>query len=79
MNENSKSDVTELETTEQLLNYLNRKYLVFHNVYFLQGLFIASQAPELHDICLEYAKTEEEKIYFFEKKILENGKKVYSN
>lgn len=79
MNENSKSEVTELETTEQLLNYLNRKYLVFHNVFFLQGLFKASQAPELREMCLEYAKTEGNKIYFFEKKILENGKNVYSN
>lgn len=77
MNNNSKSDVTELETTEQMLNYLNRKYLVFHNVYFLQGLFIASKAPELHEMCLEYAKTEGQNIYYFEKKILENGKNVY--
>lgn len=79
MNGNSKSEVAKLETTEQLLDYLNGKYLVFHNVYFLQGLFMESNAPELHGMCLEYAKTEENKIYFFEKKKLENGKDVYLN
>lgn len=79
MNDNSKSAVAELETTEQLLDYLNGKYLVLHNVYFLQGLFRASNAPELHGMCLDYAKTEGKKIYFFEKKILENGKDVYLN
>ena len=79
MNDDNKTKVTKLETTDQLLDYLNEKYLVFHNVYFLQGLFMASKAPELHELCLEYAKTVGRKIYFFEKKILENGKDVYLN
>lgn len=78
MNDKSKSEVTELVTTEQLLDYLNAKYLVFHNVYFLQGVFMASKAPELHEMCLEYAKTEGDKIYFFEEEILQDGKDVYT-
>ncbi|XP_078320386.1 uncharacterized protein LOC111116379 [Crassostrea virginica] len=69
--ENSKTDVTGIGNAEQLLNYLDGKYFLFNNVFYLQGLFLASQAPELYDICLEYAKAEVNKVTFFEKKILD--------
>lgn len=66
--------MTNLKNSEQLLDYLDDKYLLVNNVVFLQGLFLAANAPELYKICLEYAKKEERKMHFFEEKILENGK-----
>ena len=74
--ENSKTDVNGIGNAEQLLNYLDGKYFLFNNVFYLQGLFLASQAPELYDICVEYAKAEVNKVTFFEKKILDEGKDV---
>ena len=59
--ENSKTDVNGIGNAEQLLNYLDGKYFLFNNVFYLQGLFLASQAPELLEICLRYAKTREKK------------------
>lgn len=70
----NKSKVTALKNSKQLLDYLNKTYHTFTNVHFLQGLFLASKAPELYEICLKYAKTREKTILFFEKQILENGK-----
>lgn len=65
-----------MEITEplDLLDYLNTKYLAFHNIVFLQGIFLDSKAPKLYDQCLRYGKTRAEKIMFFEKRILETGK-----
>lgn len=70
-------NLASLENSDQLLDYLNRTYHTSKNVYFLKGLFLASQAPELYEICLRYAKTRENKIIFFEKHLLENGKDIY--
>nr|XP_022308755.1 uncharacterized protein LOC111114647 isoform X2 [Crassostrea virginica] len=67
----NKSELASLGNPDEVLTYLDRTYQVFNNVYFLQGLFLAAQAPELYKICLDYAKTRENKIIFFEKQILE--------
>ena len=72
-------EVTQLENKEQFLDYLNGKYFLLNNVMFLQGLFLACEATELYEMCVEYAKTEAQTIFFFEKKILETGKNVYFN
>lgn len=74
--ENSETDVNGIGNAEQLLTYLDGKYFLFNNVVYLQGLFLASEAPELYDICLKYAKTEVNKVTFFKKKILDEGKDV---
>nr|XP_022306072.1 uncharacterized protein LOC111112665 isoform X3 [Crassostrea virginica] len=67
----NESELASLGNPDEVLTYLDRTYQVFNNVYFLQGLFLAAQAPELYKICLDYAKTREKKIIFFEKQILE--------
>ncbi|XP_078320637.1 uncharacterized protein LOC111111582 isoform X2 [Crassostrea virginica] len=69
--ENGEIDVTKIGNAEELLHYLNGKYFLSENVCFLQGLFLASEAPTLYQICLEYAKNEDKKVIFFEKKILD--------
>ena len=63
-----------IQNTDDLLDYLIKKYLVFNNVVFLQGLFLACKAPKLYDVCVKYAKTREKEIMYFEQKILEEGK-----
>lgn len=60
----------------ELLEYLDKKYLVYNNIVFLQGLFLECKVPILYDQCVEYAKTRGEEICFFEKKILQSGKKI---
>nr|XP_022305084.1 uncharacterized protein LOC111112077 [Crassostrea virginica]XP_022305085.1 uncharacterized protein LOC111112077 [Crassostrea virginica] len=67
----NKSKVASLGNPQQLIKYLDRKYHACKNVYFLQGLFLASEAPELYEICLNYAKTRATKCIFFEIQILE--------
>ena len=73
--ENCETDLAAIKTSKDLLDYLDKKYLAFHNVIFLQGLFLASQAPELYNICTDYAKGKEKKITYFEQRILGKGKK----
>lgn len=73
----NKSKVASLGNPQQLIKYLDRKYHACKNLYFLQGLFLASEAPELYEICLNYAKTRATKIIFFERHILETGKRIY--
>ena len=73
--ENGETDLAAIKTSKDLLDYLDKKYLAFHNVIFLQGLFLASKAPELYNICTDYAKGKEKKITYFEQTILEKGKK----
>lgn len=72
--ENKNSEMNVMSSKEQLLDYLNEKYFLFNNVVFLQGLFLACEAPELYEICLKYAKTEEQNLIYIKKKILEKGK-----
>ena len=69
----NKSKVASLGNPQQLIKYLDRTYHACKNVYFLQGLFLASEAPELYEICLNYAKTRATKMIFFERQILETG------
>ncbi|XP_056021854.1 uncharacterized protein LOC125649231 isoform X2 [Ostrea edulis] len=69
--ENKPDELMEITEPLDLLDYLNTKYLAFHNIVFLQGIFLDSKAPKLYDQCLRYGKTRAEKIMFFEKRILE--------
>lgn len=67
-------DIEEIKEPNELLDYLDKKYLVFNNIVYLQGLFLACKAPELYDRCLEYAKNRGKEITYFEAKILKSGK-----
>lgn len=64
--------------TDDLLDYLDKKYRVFNNITFLQGLFLACKAPHLYDRCVEYAESRSDDITYFETKILESGKLNFS-
>lgn len=63
-----------MKEPHELLDYLDKKYFVFNNIVYLQGLFLACKAPDLYDRCLEYAKNRGEEITYFDAKILKSGK-----
>ena len=75
--ENSQIEADDIKDKEDLLKYLNEKYNVYHNMEFLQGLFLSCNAPKLYEICLKYARARGNDMRFFEKKILEEGKMVH--
>lgn len=70
--ENISNDLDEIKEPMELLEYLDKKYLVYNNIVFLQGLFLECKVPILYDQCVEYAKSRGEEICFFEKKILQS-------
>lgn len=71
-------ELRNITKTDDLLDYLDKKYLVFNNIAFLQGLFLECKAPHLYDRCVEYAKSRGDEITYFETKILESGKWNFS-
>lgn len=71
-------ELEKITKTDDLLDYLDKKYLVFNNIAFLQGLFLVCKAPHLYDRCVEYAKSRGDEITYFETKILESGKLNFS-
>lgn len=66
-------ELEDIKEPIELLDYLDKKYLVFNNIVYLQGLFLACKAPDLYDRCSEYAKNRGEEITYFEAKILKSG------
>lgn len=71
-------ELRNITKTDDLFDYLDKKYLVFNNIAFLQGLFLACKAPHLYNRCVEYAKSRRDEITYFETKILESGKWNFS-
>lgn len=67
-------ELEDIKEPNELLDYLDKKYLLFNNIVYLQGLFLACKAPDLYDRCLEYAKNRGKEITYFEAKILKSGK-----
>lgn len=67
-------ELEDIKEPNELLDYLDKKYLVFNNIVYLQGLFLACKAPGLYDRCLEYAKNRGNDITYFEARILKSGK-----
>lgn len=67
-------ELEDIKEPNELLDYLDKKYLLFNNIVYLQGLFLACKAPDLYDRCLEYAKNRGKEITHFEAKILKSGK-----
>lgn len=74
----SDKELRNITKTDDLLDYLDKKYLVFNIITFLQGLFLACKTPHLYDRCVEYAKSRGDVITYFETKILESGKWNFS-
>lgn len=74
MNGNDLGNITE---PDELLDYLDKKYFVYKNIVYLQGLFLACKAPHLYDRCVQYAENRGEEITYFETKILESGKRKF--
>lgn len=63
----------------ELLNYLNKEFSVIHNVFYLQGLFVACGAQKLNEICIEYAKARKnDPVTFFEKRCSATGNVYFS-
>ena len=73
----SESDgVPKISDKKKLLKYLDDQYGLFHNLFFVQGLFLRFKADRLYDICKAHAKAREnEEIIFFEKTIPREGRK----
>lgn len=67
-------ELEDIKEPNELLDYLDKKYFIFNNIAYLQGLFLACKAPDLYDRCLEYAKKRGKEITYFEAKILKSGK-----
>lgn len=67
-------ELEDIKEPNELLNYLDKKYILFNNIVYLQGLFLACKAPDLYDRCLEYAKNRGKEITYFDAKILKSGK-----
>ncbi|XP_052702119.1 uncharacterized protein LOC128178800 isoform X2 [Crassostrea angulata] len=65
-------ELEDIKEPNELLDYLDKKYLLFNNIVYLQGLFLACKAPDLYDRCLEYAKNRGKEITHFEAKILKS-------
>lgn len=56
-----------------MLKYLFKTYVAFHNIAFLEGIFLASKAPKLYDKCIEFGKKGGSGFTYFEEKILNTG------
>lgn len=70
-------ELEEIKEPKELLDYLDKKYLVFNNIVYLQGLFLACKAPDLYDRCFEYVKNRGKEITYFKAKILKSGKRKF--
>lgn len=53
----------------ELLNHLIKHCSLFHNLTFVQGLFLASKAERLYELCVSHAeRRRNDKILFFKRK-----------
>ncbi|XP_078321834.1 uncharacterized protein LOC144621833 isoform X2 [Crassostrea virginica] len=77
LNDRTEQYFKRTENTEDLLSYLFTKLATVNNVLFIQGLFLASNAPKLYKICLQYAETRKHEVLFFEKKTLDTDPAKY--
>lgn len=68
--ENSSDDLESIQHPEEMLKYLFKTYVAFHNIAFLEGIFLASKAPKLYDKCIEFGKKGGSGFTYFEEKIL---------
>lgn len=70
-----KREFDEIHTTKDLLQYLWDNFALPHNMFFLQGLFLASGVDRLYQKCVEFSKSmKHEPITFFEMKSSMTGK-----
>lgn len=68
-----------ISTSRELLDYLAKKYLMFHNMTFVQGVFWKCNSKALYNICLEYAKSNEDEVFYFEEKGPQEGEQNFSD
>lgn len=68
--ENSSDDLESIQNPEEMLKYLFKTYVAFHNIAFLEGIFLASKAPKLYDRCIEFGKKGGSGFTYFEENIL---------
>lgn len=70
-----KQALIKISENEELLTHLKKHCSLFHNLIFVQGLFLSSNAEHLYQLCLSYAKRRRnDKILFFEKEEKKEGK-----
>ena len=61
-----KQALTRISKKGELLNQLKKHCSLFHNLTFLQGLFSASKAERLYELCVSHAERRgNDKILFF--------------
>nr|XP_022302853.1 uncharacterized protein LOC111110585 isoform X3 [Crassostrea virginica] len=69
-----KQALIKISENEELLTHLKKHCSLFHNLIFVQGLFLSSNAEHLYQLCLSYAKRRRnDKILFFEKEEKKEG------
>lgn len=78
-NENDSTDLDKIKEAKDLLDYIDKKYLLYNNIVVLQGFFLACKIPNLFDRCMKYAKTRGEEMLQFEQEILRWGKRKISS
>lgn len=64
-----------ISTPEELMHYLKKEYKISNNMTFVQGLFLACGTKHLYDICLKYARSNKDKVIYFEEEIRRVGTK----
>lgn len=56
----SSDDLENIQNPEQMLTHLFKTYVAFHNITFLEGIFLSAKAPKLYDRCIEFCKKKKE-------------------
>lgn len=63
-----------ISTSLELLDYLEENYLMLHNMILVQGLFRKCKTKRLDEICLDYAQSSKDKVFYFEEITKREGK-----
>lgn len=65
----SADDLENIQNPEQMLKHLFKTYVAFHNITFLEGIFLLAKAPKLYDRCIEFCKKGGRGFTYFEERI----------
>lgn len=65
----SSDDLENIQNPEQMLTHLFKTYVAFHNITFLEGIFLSAKAPKLYDRCIEFCKKRGRGFTYFEERI----------
>lgn len=72
----SSDDLENIQNPEQMLTHLFKTYVAFHNITFLEGIFLSAKAPKLYDRCIEFCKKRGRGFTYFEERIPSKGTPV---